>query len=105
MVPARRDQVYRKMPLSSWRDEEMVADSLEALEQIVEESGGRALEVASVEDVGPAFAEILAELREQYALGYYPDPRRNDGSWRKVEVDLAGGRGLRVRTRAGYVDR
>lgn len=104
MFVVRPGPFYRKAPLSSWRDAEMVAESLATLEQIVEESGGRVLEVASVDDVGPAFAEILAELREQYALGYYPDPSRNDGSWRKVRVELAGGR-VEVRTRAGYVDR
>lgn len=95
---------YHRTPLSSWRNAEAVAVGVTTLEEIVEESGGRALEVASVEEVGPAFAEILAELREQYALGYYPDPRRNDGSWRKVRVDVSGGR-YKVRTRAGYVDR
>lgn len=104
MRSRRPRSVSWRPPLSSWRDAEAVTEGVSTLEQIVEETGGRALEVASVDDVGPAFAEILAELREQYALGYYPDPRRNDGSWRKVDVDVAGGR-YQVRTRAGYVDR
>ena len=54
-----------------------------------------------------SFQEILRELREQYALGYYPDPTLNDGSWRKVAIDLQRSErsGLRVRAREGYVDR
>ncbi len=43
------------------------------------------------------------ELLEQYALGCYPEPRRNDGSWREVKVEIAG-RGFKIRAREGYVD-
>jgi len=49
------------------------------------------------------FIDILRELREQYALGYYPTEQRNDGSWRriKVKVDQSG---VKVRTHEGYLD-
>ncbi len=50
-----------------------------------------------------AFAEILAELRAQYAVGYYPDRLRRDGAWRRVRVRVAGHR--RARTQSGYYDR
>ena len=50
-----------------------------------------------------AFAGILAELREQYVLGYYPSEDRDDGEWHdvKVRVDRSG---VAVRTREGYID-
>ena len=44
-----------------------------------------------------------AELREQYVLGYYPRDLRRDGSWRSLEVRTAPG--VRLRYRAGWVDR
>lgn len=94
----------RKAPLSSWRNDDDVERSYRGLERTVEESGGRIVSIAGSGEIEAAFAEVLAELREQYALGYYPDPRRNDGAWRKVRVELAR-RGLEVRTREGYVDR
>ena len=93
----------RIVPYSSWRDQDDARKTYKQLERIVEESGGRIVTVSS-HDLGPAFEDILAELREQYALGYYPDPRRRDGSWRDVAVEL-GQRGLKVSTRLGYVDR
>ncbi len=76
---------------------------LELLHETVEESGGRILTSRDGADVETALAEILRDLREQYAIGYYPDPALDDGSWRPVAVDLRGG-GMKVRTVAGYVD-
>jgi hypothetical protein len=59
--------------------------------------------IARPEDLVPAFAEILAELREQYVLGYYPSNLRHDGSWHRVRVEAAP-LAARVRHRGGYVD-
>ena len=93
----------RSVPLSAWRDEAASVHVFDVLEQVVEQSGGRILVPNSVAEAGDAFAEVLAELRSQYALGYYPDPRRGDGSWREVEVDVERRR-VKVRTRGGYLD-
>ena len=73
------------------------------LETIVAASGGRIIRVPVITGAARAFADILAELREQYALGYYPDDLRRDGSWRNVKVEIGGRR--RVRTQSGYYDR
>ena len=94
----------RTLPVSSWRDEKSSRRLYALLEKTVAESGGRIVTVGGPADLAPAFEDILAELREQYVLGYDPDPRRNDGSWREVRVELAR-RGLTLRTRGGYVDR
>lgn len=93
----------RLIPTSSWRNVSDSRGSYEVLEQTVVESGGRIVSVERVVDIEQAFEDILAELREQYALGYGPDPRLNDGSWRQVRVELRL-RGLKVRSRDGYVD-
>ena len=50
-----------------------------------------------------AFAGILAELREQYVLGYYPSQANHDGAWRNVRVRVEK-HNLDVRTREGYFD-
>jgi len=87
---------------STWRHYIENKQEWELLEQSVEDSGGRIVSVA-VDGVEAAFREILAELREQYVLGYYPSSIRNDGSWHEIRVRLRGGNGS-VRTRNGYID-
>jgi Ca-activated chloride channel homolog len=72
--------------------------------QVVERSGGRVVRVDSVAEIAAAFTGILAELRSQYVLGYYPTVDVDDGRWHDVEVRVAAPR-LSVRTRRGYFDR
>jgi Ca-activated chloride channel family protein len=75
------------------------------LEKLVKRSGGRIVEIERVADVEWAFREVLAELREQYAIGYYPDPPHSgSGRFRTVDVKVKRS-GLKVRAREGYVDR
>jgi VWFA-related protein len=88
---------------SAWRDFKGNDREFAELEKAVRESGGRTLSIERVEDLEGAFRNILQELRQQYALGYYPTTAKGDGSWHKVEVRLRGGGG-RVRTREGYAD-
>ncbi len=88
---------------TSWRDADANLVEAKLLRQAIRESGGR---IEVVEDPGrleEAFAGILAELREQYVLGYYPSADRGDGAWHrvKVRVDRAG---VSVRHREGYID-
>jgi hypothetical protein len=50
-----------------------------------------------------AFNKISRELRAQYLVTYDPTNKNYNGSFRKIEVKLAQGRGdLRVRTKRGY---
>ena len=88
---------------SAWRDADAHRREFELLERGVAESGGRILVLAGVDGTAAAFTEILRELRDQYVLGYYPSNNRGDGSWHPVRVRVKG-RGLKVRTRQGYVD-
>jgi Ca-activated chloride channel family protein len=87
---------------SAWRDNLANTREAEQLEAAVDGSGGRVETIPSVDDIEDAFRGILAELREQYVLGYYPSHQRHDGGWRQVEVKVPGR--LAVRTRDGYVD-
>lgn len=88
---------------SSWRDFEANDREYDMLRKVVAESGGRVLDIERIDQLEGAFHTILQELRQQYALGYYPSNSKGDGSWHKVDVRVRGV-GERVRTREGYVD-
>jgi Ca-activated chloride channel family protein len=88
---------------SSWRNAAANDRELAGLEEAVRSSGGTIEALSPGVDLGAAFAAVVAELREQYVLGYYPRDLRRDGSWRTLEVRAAPG--LRLRYRNGWVDR
>ncbi len=88
---------------SAWREVAAHAREFDLLETGIEESGGRVLVLAGVTDTSAAFTEILSELRDQYVLGYYPSDNDDDGRWHEVRVRVKQ-RGIKVRTRQGYVD-
>lgn len=88
---------------SAWRDAEGYRKDLARLGDLVTDSGGRILELASIGEAAEAFTEVLAELRSQYVLGYYPTTRADDGTWHPIKVRVSGP-GLKVRTRRGYID-
>lgn len=89
---------------TSWRDVPASREEARLLRQGIEESGGRIESLSSSGSVEDALHSIVEELRSQVAVGYYPEDRRYDGSWRSLElrVDRPG---VRLRYRAGYVDR
>jgi Ca-activated chloride channel family protein len=73
----------------------------ETLESLSEPSGGRALFADKPSDLGDTFTELLAELTNQYLVGYESTNQKKDGAWRKLEVEVPGTR-HRVRARQGY---
>jgi Ca-activated chloride channel family protein len=88
---------------SAWRGHEANDKEYHGLQEIIGETGGRILPIQKIGEIEPAFRSILQELREQYALGFYPSVQKNDGSWHSIQVKLGDGQ-YRVRTAAGYVD-
>lgn len=88
---------------SSWRNVEANRREFKELRLAIQDSGGRIEVVESLDELEEAFAGILAELREQYVLGYYPSEAKHDGGWRDVRVRVEKS-GLDVRTRGGYFD-
>ena len=83
-------------------------DALEALlMQLADASGGKAFFPTTVKQCEQACIAIAEELRQQYAIGYYPHPKLQDGSWRAIQVQLhlpeqLYDQGLTARARAGY---
>lgn len=88
---------------SFWRSSEDYRSELQELEDLVTGSGGRILPVEHIDEAASALQDILAELRQQYVLGYYPTRDADDGAWHevKVKVDRPG---VEIRSRGGYFD-
>ena len=87
-IDAMLDQAYLK------------ADSY--LIELERKSGGRLLRADTLSSLPDAFAKIAAELRTQYALGYYPSNKARDGRYRKIKVNTTR-KDIAVRARPGYL--
>jgi VWFA-related protein len=73
------------------------------LTTLAEETGGVAFFTGDMLSLERSFTKISKELRAQYLLTYKPLNDRYDGSFRRIQVKLAAGRGdLKVRTKQGY---
>lgn len=66
-----------------------ILDRSTVLENIAEESGGRAYRVRSLDELPPLAARLSAEIHSEYVLGYSPLNPTRDGKYRKLKVDLA----------------
>lgn len=70
-------------------------------------TGGRALLVEGphfkhgVDQIDQACQSLSAELRRQYALGYYPHNKTHDGKYRRIRVEVRKEK-LKVRARDSY---
>lgn len=74
-----------------------------ALDHLSERSGGFAYYPETVERVDEVALDIAHQIRNQYMLGYTPLNQALDGSYRAIQVKVAGRERLYPRTRAGYV--
>jgi VWFA-related protein len=70
------------------------------MERLVQPTGGRALFTDSIDELQGAFADLLAELSNQYLLGYSSSNQTRDEAWRRIRVDVDGHH--EVRARQGY---
>jgi Ca-activated chloride channel homolog len=74
----------------------------EKVEQIAAAAGGRVFFVSDLDALGGVYRTIGEELRSQYLVTYYPEPRADAGSdFRRVSVEVMQP-GLAARTVAGY---
>jgi VWFA-related protein len=71
------------------------------LEQLAQETGGRAFFPYKVDDLGQSFLDIGDELRHQYALAYSPAGRSPDGKYHTIRIQ-ADRKDVIVRARKGY---
>ncbi len=99
--PGQDDEV--RTYTTSWRDADANLQEAKMLRRAIRESGGRIEVVEDLAELNDAFAGILAELREQYVVGYYPSADHGDGKWHDVKVRVERS-GVAVRVREGYID-
>ncbi|MDT5060813.1 MAG: Ca-activated chloride channel [Acidobacteriota bacterium] len=72
------------------------------LNEIANKSGGQLYRADTLSYLPKAFAQIAAELRTQYALGYYPSKATaRDGKYHKIKVSITRN-SASVRARPGY---
>jgi Ca-activated chloride channel homolog len=74
------------------------------LKQLAEETGGDVFLPQSLKEAVPICERIARDIRNQYTIAYIPTNKKQDGTYRAIQVTAkAPGRGpLLVRTRAGY---
>jgi len=76
-----------------------------ALRKISEQTGGRAYFPHSERELREAFAQIQRDLREQYLIAYSPSNKNQDGSYRRIQIELINPdlrKQLKLNYRVGY---
>lgn len=72
------------------------------LNKLAEDTGGRAFFPADLSELKGIGEQIAADLRTSYSIGYYPTNDKKDGSFRKIQIKVAGDSKIVARTRLGY---
>lgn len=84
--------IFEQMSSRGRTAEEMSGPGL--LNEIAEQTGGRAFQVENLNELPDIAAKIGIELRNQYVLGYTPKNSERNGKYRRVVVKLNQPRGL-----------
>jgi len=95
--------IYEPLGSRGRTPEELAGPSL--LDDLAQQTGGRAYAVDNLNDLPDIAAKIGVELRNQYILGYSPTNQERDGKYRRVRVKIVQPRGLpplRAFWRLGY---
>ncbi len=72
------------------------------MEQFTAQTGGAVYVPRATNDLDTAFAQIAADLAQQYVLSYYPNDDARDGRFRIISLRVPARANLRVRARKGY---
>ena len=75
------------------------------LQDLAEETGGRAFFPYHVDDLDQSFQDIGDELRNQYSIAYLPANYVLDGRYHKIRIEVPDHKGYQVRARRGYYAR
>jgi len=75
------------------------------LEDLAEETGGRAFFPYHVDDLDQSFQDIGDELRNQYSIAYMPTNYVLDGRYHRIRIEVPDHKGYQVRARRGYFAR
>jgi len=72
------------------------------LQDLAEETGGRAFFPYHVDDLDQSFQDIGDELRNQYSIAYIPTNYQLDGKYHRIRIEVPDHKGYQVRARRGY---
>lgn len=72
------------------------------LQEFAAQTGGAVYVPHDRDELRQAFAQIAADLAQQYVLSYYPSEDPPDGRFRKFTLRVGTRPNLQVRTRKGY---
>jgi VWFA-related protein len=75
-------------------------EATEGSESLAADSGG--FTVRNTNDLARGLKRIADETGVYYLIGYNPTNAARDGTFRKIQVKVPAGRGLRIRARKGY---
>jgi len=75
------------------------------LQDLADETGGRAFYPYHVDDLDQSFQDIGEELRNQYSIAYNPTNHSFDGRYHNIKIDVPDHKGYQVRARRGYYAR
>ena len=73
------------------------------MQEFSAQTGGAAYIPKSVGELDDAFAQISADLAQQYILSYYPGADKRDGRFHIIAVRVKTRPNARVRARKGFV--
>ncbi len=82
-----------------------LTDGDKILQELAEETGGRAFFPYHVDDLDQSFQDIGDELRNQYSIAYLPTNYVLDGRYHKIRIEVPVHKGYQVRARRGYFAR
>ena len=80
-------------------------DGDQILEDLANQTGGRAFFPYHVDDLDQSFQDIGDELRNQYSVAYAPTNSVLDGRYHKIRIETPDHKGYQVRARRGYFAR
>ena len=72
------------------------------LQDLADETGGRAFFPYHVDDLDQSFQDIGDELRNQYSIAYIPTHSQFDGKYHRIRIEVPDHKGYQVRARRGY---
>jgi VWFA-related protein len=75
------------------------------LQDLAEETGGRAFFPYHVDDLDQSFQDIGDELRNQYSIAYIPTNYILDGRYHRIRIEIPDHKDFQVRARRGYFAR
>jgi Ca-activated chloride channel family protein len=73
------------------------------MQEFSSQTGGAAYIPKSVSELDDAFAQISADLAQQYILSYYPAQDKRDGKYHIIAISVKTRPNVRVRARRGFV--